>query len=268
MIRGKMFEHKNALDTQQCKELVQFAETHGYYQSRFAGQVREEIRKSQTHHLKTIHILNKLIKLLEPCVPKVYEDKAFVELDREHVYIIKYDSGGFFQFHQDGTTYRGNTKSFLTLQIYLNEDFTGGETLFQPDIVIKPEIGKLIIFDHKLWHSGNTVTGTKYVLRFNALYHRPSNPYSIVPIEKMNVEYLKDIAGKNVQIVEGNFPSDLKIAYGSSGEIIFTRPVLPGKGDYRNKMEVFRFTAESGLCVVGDGCDEVEGYQKCYSICW
>lgn len=52
------------------------------------------------------------------------------------------------------------SKSFLTLQIYLNEDYGDGETCLLNQIdgdnilwrKIRPQTGKVIIFDHKITH--------------------------------------------------------------------------------------------------------------------
>ncbi len=85
--------------------------------------------------------------------------------------------------------------SFITLLIYLNDDFEGGETGYwlnfdtgteetnrkhqcnfaggcdrqDHDIVIQPVQGTALISDHNLFHEGLPPTkGTKYVLRTDA----------------------------------------------------------------------------------------------------
>ena len=54
--------------------------------------------------------------------------------------------------------------------IYLNEDFEGGETLFE-NAVIVPKTGLALFFVHRLLHKGQPVLEKlKYVLRTDVLY--------------------------------------------------------------------------------------------------
>jgi hypothetical protein len=42
--------------------------------------------------------------------------------------------------------------------------------------LINPTKGKLVIFEHKVWHKGNKVTsGKKYVLRYDFIFNKSSN---------------------------------------------------------------------------------------------
>jgi len=60
--------------------------------------------------------------------------------------------------------------------VYLNDDFTGGETIFytEPGTVrlsVRPERGLALIFVHRQWHAGAPVlAGRKYVLRTDVMY--------------------------------------------------------------------------------------------------
>ena len=64
--------------------------------------------------------------------------------------------------------------SILTLMIYLNEEYTGGETQFQLDksstppkrCVVKGKVGAALVFNHDAEHMGSPVaSGTKYIMR-------------------------------------------------------------------------------------------------------
>jgi prolyl 4-hydroxylase len=77
----------------------------------------------------------------------------------ETLHIVKYDVGGEYKTHQDyfhkGEDYNENIsrggQRQKTALIYLNEDFTGGVTRFpQIYLSIKPEVGKLVIWDNLL----------------------------------------------------------------------------------------------------------------------
>ena len=54
----------------------------------------------------------------------------------------------------------------LTSITYLNEDYLGGETIFENGIIVKPEIGKTVFFDGKKYlHGVSPITeGKRYVL--------------------------------------------------------------------------------------------------------
>ena len=57
--------------------------------------------------------------------------------------------------------------------VYLNEGFEGGETLFfvEPEVVIRPQTGAALIFQHPIIHEGSEVTaGVKYVVRTDLMY--------------------------------------------------------------------------------------------------
>ena len=58
----------------------------------------------------------------------------------------------------------------MTLMVYLNDIFEGGETVFN-ETTIKPQKGMALIFHHTLVHEGAAVTtGRKYVLRSDVMY--------------------------------------------------------------------------------------------------
>ena len=85
--------------------------------------------------------------------------------------ILKYQEGGQFEIHMDGVNKDENGNiSTLTLNIFLNDNFDGGETDFFHEkklrYSVKPETGKAALFEHKQYHCGNKVcNGEKYLLR-------------------------------------------------------------------------------------------------------
>ncbi|WP_375759817.1 prolyl hydroxylase family protein [Corallococcus exercitus] len=92
--------------------------------------------------------------------------------------IYRYEPGQHFGLHQD-QSYAGpdGSRSLLTLMIYLNDDFEGGETDFpEQQRQIAPQAGTGLWFQHMLLHAGRRVTrGTKYVLRSDVLYQPGSH---------------------------------------------------------------------------------------------
>jgi predicted 2-oxoglutarate/Fe(II)-dependent dioxygenase YbiX len=82
----------------------------------------------------------------------------------------KYTAGQRFKMHKDGPWTEGGLTSQLTLLVYLNEGFTGGETRFKT-FSIAPRTGSALLFMHDTWHEGAAVhSGSKYVVRSDVLY--------------------------------------------------------------------------------------------------
>lgn len=102
---------------------------------------------------------------------------------QEQLQVVKYNKGGFFNPHYDACQGDENFckrmnisgPRYITVLIYLNDDYEGGETVF-PKInkVVKPEKGKAIVFYNtdknsghvlqKSLHGGNPVlSGNKWI---------------------------------------------------------------------------------------------------------
>ena len=85
----------------------------------------------------------------------------------------RYRPGQRFDWHADASFRRANGEaSRLSFIMYLNDDFSGGETTVT-DTVIKPRRGMALFFRHELMHEGGPVkSGTKYVMRTDVMYGR------------------------------------------------------------------------------------------------
>jgi prolyl 4-hydroxylase len=87
--------------------------------------------------------------------------------------VYRYQPGQHFGLHQDQSYRRDDgARSLLTLMVYLDEDFDGGETDFpEQGERIAPAAGNALWFQHMLLHAGRPVTrGVKHVLRTDVLY--------------------------------------------------------------------------------------------------
>jgi prolyl 4-hydroxylase len=105
-----------------------------------------------------------------------------------HLRFLEYNAGQRFAPHVDGenTMDEDKTVSKLTVQVYLNDDYKGGETSFIEEniprasenrerkvVPIKGETGMVLIFTQDLLHQGNEVIeGTKYTIRTDIMYPR------------------------------------------------------------------------------------------------
>ncbi|KAL9184062.1 hypothetical protein ACHAXT_002148 [Thalassiosira profunda] len=99
----------------------------------------------------------------------------------ERLRMLKYKHGEFFHSHNDAVFSRGSDQgvrageaSFVSVQVYLNQNFKGGSTTFHGKgrhLDIKPRTGSVLLFEHGILHSGQTVThGKKYLIRTDVMY--------------------------------------------------------------------------------------------------
>ncbi|WP_459209224.1 2OG-Fe(II) oxygenase [Aquimarina rhabdastrellae] len=175
-------EIENFLSNEELNEILiprklQFEKAISHYPKYYRNNDRlVEDNKDLSHEffqkLKNIQILNT-------------EDKI-VGLN-ERFRFCRYQKNQSFSKHQDGIYYpNAKEESKYTFLLYLNDhkDFNGGTTEFYtsktdtlPIKSIIPKKGKLVIFDHQLWHKGAKVThGNKYILRSDILIK--SNPHN------------------------------------------------------------------------------------------
>lgn len=108
--------------------------------------------------------------------PLINNKKYYAPSSNFRIYL--YEKENYFKPHRDGTETVGDAESCLTCLIYLN-DTKGGETVLMPKgfsdksthITIAPQMGDMLLFDHKIWHEAKPViSGEKLVLRTNLLY--------------------------------------------------------------------------------------------------
>lgn len=93
----------------------------------------------------------------------------------ERLRFYRYDLGQSFPPHTDGYHDDGaGLRSELTLLLYLNADFEGGETVFtESGSTYQPASGAALIFSHDIWHEGRPLkSGRKYVLRTDVMFAR------------------------------------------------------------------------------------------------
>lgn len=88
------------------------------------------------------------------------------------IQIVRYHVAGRYVDHRDSPAI-GVTPRALSIVCYLNDDFSGGATVFaQPDVEISPLRGVAVVFSPVLLHRAEPVTtGTKYAI--TAWYHVP-----------------------------------------------------------------------------------------------
>lgn len=165
------------------------------------GKITPSYRNNYDLKITDENLHQKLWSCIYKYLPVIYQNKNLIGYDKYKVYALKYEPGQFFKKHTDGYSFdkKGN-KSLLTVQIYLNDDFKGGETTFfenselsSKTFVYKPQKGGICIFDHKILHEGNVlIEGIKYCLRFNVIY-------DIMPISLMMTDYMDINTYQNIR---------------------------------------------------------------------
>jgi prolyl 4-hydroxylase len=174
-------EFPHFLTNEECDKLIQIASTQltpsKVYTSN-SDDVIQNHRTSDQCWLSDNHdeIINKISTLTSKICNKPKENQELLQ-------VVKYPTGGFFNPHYD--TCMGDANScqrmngtagprYGTLLIYLNDDYTGGETVF-PNInkTVKPEKGKAVFFYTtdtngnlltESLHAGNPViSGNKWI---------------------------------------------------------------------------------------------------------
>ena len=92
----------------------------------------------------------------------------------------RYSVGQLFRPHLDGHYIpEAELESKVSITLYLNDGFEGGETVFYSDktlareiVRVRPVAGTLALFDHDLWHDGSRVNSgvPKVILRSDVVF--------------------------------------------------------------------------------------------------
>jgi prolyl 4-hydroxylase len=112
-----------------------------------------------------------LFARVEAKVPRVLANRPVAGAN-PRLRLYRYGPGERHGAHWDTVVELAGVQSMLTLVFYLNDDFTGGETVF-PELkqTIVPRRGRALMFQHRVLHEAGEVTaGEKLVLRTDVLY--------------------------------------------------------------------------------------------------
>ncbi|XP_028404767.1 uncharacterized protein LOC114527302 [Dendronephthya gigantea] len=140
-----------------------------------------EIRNNYRCIVDSIEKTAEIWDRIKHLIPEKWEGRKALGLN-ERLRFLRYDSGQEFKPHFDGSYARDNgEKSYLTLQLYLNEDFTGGATTFlenrfelsENDVPCVPKTGRVLVFQHDILHCGSIlVKGRKYCVRTDVMFSK------------------------------------------------------------------------------------------------
>ncbi|MFT5682520.1 MAG: prolyl 4-hydroxylase [Myxococcota bacterium] len=170
-----VFVVRELLSAAECQAFIEEVEAEGFEDAPLStsqGAVRDESVRNNT----------RVMRDREDWAEALWERVAGLDLPwcegreplalNERFRFYRYDPGQFFAPHYDGFFRRAGQMSFYTVMVYLNDDFSGGETAFEMlDIDVVPEVGMGLLFFHDLLHEGRPVeAGRKYVLRTDLMY--------------------------------------------------------------------------------------------------
>jgi len=137
------------------------------------SELIENVRNNDRIIFDDITLAEKFYHRAKEMLPEIFDDMWKLKGLNERFRFYRYKPSQYFKWHRDGSYIRyHNEMSLLTFILYLNEDFDGGLTEFKWE-KIQPKRGSVLVFPHILLHQGTTVlSGTKYVLRTDIMYHR------------------------------------------------------------------------------------------------
>lgn len=169
----------NFLSERECDDLILFSEQKGYSEAdvglKSGAKIMKNIRDNYRLIYEDVKLSKDLWAIAEATYPFIVDGMSPLGLN-ERFRFYRYDSGQRFKRHIDGRFKRNdNEESRITFMIYLNDDYTGGETRFN-DVVIQPKIGMALFFIHEQKHESTPITdGVKYVLRSDVMYNRQAD---------------------------------------------------------------------------------------------
>ena len=171
---------ENFLSTTECAELVTNA---GLLQgNRFT--VRDSAYNLTTtpdpHRVCEMVQLGETQQILDDIVARAFAEQVLpvtgMNIDwYEEPQLLRYTAGGFYQYHVDGydlapgvNAWRKSIDRDISILIYLNDDFTGGDLEFKRfSYFLKPRTGMLVWFpsDMRYEHMARPVkNGCRYVI--------------------------------------------------------------------------------------------------------
>lgn len=177
------FTLENVFSEEECKKLVSLSESAGYSTALIHYGDEAVPAPGQRDGDRVMVDDKEFVKILESRIqsqlPPKFENRRFLEIN-ERLRFLRYSPGGQFKPHCDESYVRPDytARTLITLQIYLNEGFGGGETTFlayddvDARVSVVPKTGMILVFEHDLYHEGSLVrSGNKYTIRTDVLYY-------------------------------------------------------------------------------------------------
>merc|ERR1711874_863661 len=186
------FTLDNVLSAAECEDLIKKT----VFRGRFRGGGRNFDRNNQRCIIDSHEYADLIWERIKSHLPQTWNSHPVVGLN-ERLRFLKYSPGEYFKPHLDGSYERPDGKeiSFITIQLYLNEGFKGGNTTFMSDgsskdVGVVPKIGRILVFQHDILHEGSVlVRGTKVTMRTDVMYAVPEQEIISSPAKEITQAY-------------------------------------------------------------------------------
>ena len=170
----RAFSVESLLSPDECAHLIELAEQHGFEAAGIrttsdSQKAMPHVRNNERVVFESPEWVELLWQRLSTIDLPELDGEIAVGLPRP-LRFYKYHPGQRFRMHKDGPWIEDGLSSKLTLLIYLNDGFVGGDTAFR-DVRVVPKAGDALLFIHDTWHEGSAVeSGIKYALRSDVMY--------------------------------------------------------------------------------------------------
>eukprot|EP01084_Bolivina_argentea_P013826 25904_1 len=179
----------NAFSKAECEEWIHFSEEIGYKDALvnlgFGHQhAIHEFRNHKKFSIDNPIMSQFVFERLQPLIPATFNNRKVIDIN-ERLRFLRYAPNQYFGAHYDGMFMRNNgQRSLITIVIYLNDHFDGGEITFlhptdqNKTHSIKPHTGMVLLFEQsELFHEGSIVLHPKtkenvfkYLVRSDIMY--------------------------------------------------------------------------------------------------
>ena len=144
------------LNAAECAEHIDRSERAGFGAApiitAFGEAIVTDVRNNSRVMIDDVAMAARIWERASKHVPVFLDGRQAIAMNERFRY-YRYRPGQRFNWHADAPFRRANGEiSQLSFIIYLNDDFTGGETTVM-DKVIKPRRGMALIFLHELLHA-------------------------------------------------------------------------------------------------------------------
>lgn len=159
------------LSPEECRYLIDYLDT---------PDKLHTLHNSMAEYDRSIWIndewADRIFTRVKPHLPQEIREKVGIN---NYLRFSKYKDGGRFDRHVDGMNVdKDGRVTIMTVNIFLNSEFTGGETDFFDNfgnfmVRAAPLAGRGAVFDRGILHCGNVVHGGyKYLIRTDIMGER------------------------------------------------------------------------------------------------
>ena len=164
------FRADRFLDVEMCRRVRQAMDEGEVEPAEILPVAGAAAQREDVRHAASVEVNDAVLAEVEAALEHSRDALArFFDLElssREGPGFLRYSPGGFYKPHRDRATsgaWPDAERSLLTIVLFLNDNFGGGELRLLPDdaqpVVIRPRTGTLVAFDAATLHEVVPVIG-------------------------------------------------------------------------------------------------------------